>query len=532
MKHLRFIVVSFIFAFILSVASFAETAYDGYIVSFKDKGSAQKALEYTQNQEVCLFSSAEEQALLSINESLDVYKTYDENLVTELDSMGLVEYCEPDYICELFDYDFASEEGFSKQWSHEITGIEYAWNLGIYGNNVNVAVIDTGILDNHEDFTQANILDGYNFSSDDTTDTNDTNGHGTSVSGVIASAVNQKGCVGVAHRANIIPIRITSSGAGITISSIAKALEDAVQIYGADVINLSLGYVGNKSEASAHLKSTIETLQAQSGVIVVAAAGNIKRKTANVTADSTKDEINAQYSSSNFDENGNVLYAYPASFDCVISVANLSKNTSDGSYTYSGTSRYNDKVTICAPGSNIYTPYKNSDSSYITISGTSFACPYISGVAALAKSVNQNITPKEFESLLTQTANKSVLGPAEQRNDHYGYGIVDVQALIKAIISEKSKGGFISPVDRTENGNITVKIHNSSSEETDISLFAETFSPTVTRPLGFFWVSKKLAAGEIKEIDITSLSDPATALIRCYLFESLLFKPIYIPVSE
>ena len=107
-----------------------------------------------------------------------------------------------------------------------------------------------------------------------------------------------------------------------------------------------------------------------------------------------------------------------------------------------------------------------------------------------------------------------------------------METLIKAIISEKSKGGFISPVDRTENGNITVKIHNSSSEETDISLFAETFSPTVTRPLGFFWVSKKLAAGEIKEIDITSLSDSATALIRCYLFESLLFKPIYIPVSE
>ena len=103
-------------------------------------------------------------------------------------------------------------------------------------------------------------------------------------------------------------------------------------------------------------------------------------------------------------------YAYPASFDCVISVANLLKNTSDGSYTYSGTSRYNDKVTICAPGSNIYTPYKNSASSYITISGTSFACPYISGVAALAKSIDPDITQEEFESLLIQTSNKNYKG--------------------------------------------------------------------------------------------------------------------------
>lgn len=532
MKHLRFIVVSFIITFILSVAVFSATAYDGYIVCFKDKGCADKALEYMESQEVYLFSSSEEQALQSINESLDVYKTYDENLITELDSMGLVEYSEPDYICELFDYDFASEEGFSKQWAHEITGIEYAWNLGIYGNNVNVAVIDTGILENHEDFTKANILDGYNFSSDDTTDTNDNNGHGTPICGVIASAVNQKGCVGVAHRANIIPIKITNNGKDITVSLITQALMDAVQIYGADVVNLSLGYVGNTSAASAHLENTIKALQSQTNVIVVAAAGNISRKTANVTADSTKDERESQYNISNFDENGNALYAYPASFDCVISVSSLSKNTVDGSYTYASTSRYNDKVTICAPGNSIYAPYKNSTSSYITISGTSFSCPYISGVAALAKSVDPDITQQEFESLLIQTANKSVFDGAEERNDHYGYGIVDVEALIKAIISKNSKGGFISPVDRTEYGNITVKIYNFSSEEKNISLLAETFNPTGTRPLGFFSKFQKLAAGQTKEINITSLSDSDVAPIRCYLFESLLFKPLYIPVSE
>lgn len=531
MKYSRFIIVSFIMIFILSTVVLATSAYDGYIVCFKDKNSTSRALEYTERQ-VSLFSLSEEQSLQSINESLDIYKTYDESLIAEFEQMGLVKFSEPDYICELFDYDYAAEPRYSQQWAHEITGIQYAWDLGIYGNDVTVAVIDSGILKNHQDFTQTNMLDGYNYSTTDTTDTTDNYGHGTSVAGVIASAVNQKGTVGVAHRANIVPIKITDNGKGITVSRITQAIMDAVQVFHADVINLSLGYIGNENSASLQLETTIKFLQDHTGVIVVAAAGNIRQTTANVTAGSTKEQIDAQYNISNYDENGNVIYAYPASFDCVISVANLAKNTSDGTYTYASTSRYNDKVTISAPGNSIYAPYKNSTSSYATLSGTSFSCPYISGVAALAKSVDPDITQQEFETLLIQTANKSVLDESEQRNDHYGYGIVNIEALIKALINKNTKGGFISPVDRTEDGNITVKIHNNTSEEKTVVLLAKTFSSASSKALGLLPIPVKLAAGQTKELSIKALQNSAAAPIKCFLFESSLFKPLYIPVSE
>ena len=102
----------------------------------------------------------------------------------ELETMlpdGVVEFYEPNYEVELFT-DFTSSQT-GEQWNLDNIKASAAWNIGCYGNDVKVAVIDSGMY-NHSDLS-ANLLSGYNYLTN-STDTTDNIGHGTFVSGIFA----------------------------------------------------------------------------------------------------------------------------------------------------------------------------------------------------------------------------------------------------------------------------------------------------------------------------------------------------------
>lgn len=200
----------------------------------------------------------------------------------------------------------------------------------------------------------------------------------------------------------------------------------------------------------------------------------------------------------------------PASYDGVISVANLAQ-TATG-YAVSSSSRHNDKVTIAAPGASILTTAVGGG--YASVSGTSFSAPYVAAVAALAKSADKSLTPAHFEELLIQTADKSVLNGAE-RDDYFGYGMLNAGALLTTLAREIGSTRFLSPIDCRTDGGITVTVTDFSGTGGTDTLIGGLFSGK--RPLRFQVLAKVLEAGASAEYDLADLA--GDGILRCYLLD-------------
>lgn len=469
-SRLHLLVLSVLSMLMLCLSVGAEDAFDGYIVRFKDEQSAAKALALMEASPMLYSEDEEPDNCTPIYEKCAMYKTDSAEWVALFEELGLVNYSEPDYYAELYDYAYDAEPEFSKQWAHTLTGVRAVWELGIYGNDVKVAVIDSGVDVTHPDLKD-NLLPGQNYvaAADGTVDPNDLTdsaGHGTGVAGVIAAAVNGEGLVGVAHRAKIVPLRVAGTKT-FSNSKIAAAVFDAVFTYDVDVINLSLGYKTATDDASLAVREAIDAA-VERNVIVVAAAGN---------------------SSSD-------AYSYPASYDNVVSVANVAK-TADG-YVYSSSSQYNDQVTIAAPGTSVR--ICKTGGLYVTSSGTSFSSPYVAGVAALAKAIDPELTVAEFMQLLKETSERSKLAEAEVRNDHYGYGLIDAQKLLCTLATQNGNNCFISPID-VRNGSAFVHIGNLTKTNGTYSFTAQSLYSG--RPESTVSALQVLEAGKGFEVDIT-----------------------------
>lgn len=479
--------------FLAFVSVSAENAYDGYIVRFKDSESAKLAAEYVDSL-VSLYSDESDLDITAVAEKYNIYRTDSKELVEYFESEELLEYSEPDLIITLYDsehdYDYNADDRFLSQWSHQTTNIQTAWDYGVYGNDVVIAVIDSGVDLTHPDLA-GKILEGYNY-VDDNTDVTDILGHGTGVAGVICSGANGFGTVGAAHRAKIIPLKVTDEKS-FKSSMLATAVIDIIDKYDVDVINMSFGYMDTTSNPVQHrtLSSAVQ-LAISEGIIVVAAAGN----------------------------NGTDELSYPASFDGVISVANLAK-TSDGTYFPEQRSQHNEKVTVIAPGNNVLTTAVGGTYSYVN--GTSFSSPYVAAVAALAKSVDKDITPQEFRQLIIDTSDKSPLGGAEHSN-YFGYGILDAGALIDTLIRQKNEYAYISPVDRRDDGKMVVKFSNLTDAPVSFSLIAQTSSSG--RALDFGVFSKNLAAGDKADADISVLDGAQFSSVKFFLLNTFTLRPM------
>ena len=120
---------------------------------------------------------------------------------------------------------------------------------------------------------------------------------------------------------------------------------------------------------------------------------------------------------------------------------------------------------LAAGGDDVVSTYK--DGGYYIMYGTSQATPMVSGVAAVALSINPKLTNTEFTKLLTRTAEDLGDGGYDVR---FGYGLVEEAALIEAIM--KNIDYYVSPVNIFD-GEASVLIKNNTGERLDcISLFA------------------------------------------------------------
>lgn len=270
------------------------------------------------------------------------------------------------------------------------------------GASIKVAIIDTGIDYTHPDLS-ANYLLGYDFVNKDW-DPKDDNGHGTHVAGIIAAVddgPNYGGfsVIGVAPQVSLyIAKALDANGVGST-SNLVAAL-DAAARYGVDVVNMSLG----SPFSSKTLQSACDRAY-RAGVLLVAAAGN---------------------------EALPILDA-PARYSSVVSVGAI--NAANQRATFSNYSKY---LELCAPGVDVlstlptYTVTLNGalygyQMNYDYLSGTSMACPHVTGAAALVLAAYPTWTNAQVRQQLVATATD--LG-APGRDNYYGYGLVDAAAAV------------------------------------------------------------------------------------------------------
>lgn len=332
---------------------------------------------------------------------VDVPRGRREEILATLRASGLVEYAEPDFQMRALiePNDFRFYDG--SQWNLKNTGTyggtvgadidaPDAWDLRNSAASVIVAVVDTGIRLTHEDL-RGNLWtnpgeigrdasgrdkatngvdddgDGY---IDDVHGINaitqsgnptDDYGHGTHVAGIIgATGNNSLGITGVAWRVQLMALKALDSTGEGSISDVIECL-DYARAHGAKVVNASWGSYQFSSQA---LRDAIASLR-DAGIIFVAACGN---------------------SAGNNDTNP----LYPASydFDNILSVAASTRTDNIASFSNWGRTT----VDLAAPGSPIFSTWKDSDSDYRFYEGTSMAAPHVTGAVALMWALNPSLS--------------------------------------------------------------------------------------------------------------------------------------------
>ena len=272
--------------------------------------------------------------------------------------------------------------------------------------NASIAILDTGVLKTHPDL---NVYKCFSFVNNPTSGTplntcNDAEGHGTHVAGTAAAKDNDIGVVGKAPGAKIWAMKVLGDDGSGTFSDILEALDYvASHANEIDVVNLSLGGEGTYPPA----ENAITKLVNNKGVVVVVAAGNSDMDANNFTPARTPAAITVSAIS---DTNGKCGGGGPAT------------TFRDPDDSFASYSNYGSVVDIAAPGSEVYSTFKNGN--YATMSGTSMASPNVAGAAALYISMNPSATPDQVDVALKSMGTKvphsgNGLVPCDQKGKGY-----------------------------------------------------------------------------------------------------------------
>ncbi len=221
----------------------------------------------------------------------------------------------------------------------EILGQITPWGVDMIGANlvhpyyqgeeVKIAILDTGIDLNHQDLTVAGDVTFVI----DTTDGDDDNGHGTQVASIAAAVDNNADSIGVAPGAYLYAVKVLDKDGRGDCSDILSGIEWAIA-NGMQVINMSFG-------GALNMPDTIITaldIAWNSGIVIVAGAGN----------------------AGNASGEGDNIWS-PARCDSTIAVGAVDESGVRVSSSSTGPA-----LELVAPGPN-----------------TSWSAPHVSGVAAL-----------------------------------------------------------------------------------------------------------------------------------------------------
>ena len=216
--------------------------------------------------------------------------------------------------------------------------------------------------------------------------------HGTHLASVVTQVAAAAYGDAASEHIQILPVKSIADDAATTyIKDGYKGIRYAIQA-GADIIICSWGVGHISPDEAAILKEA-----ADKGILIIAASGNLPQE----------------------------LEQFPAAYETVLAVGSVER---DGTKTHK--SNYGQFVDIAAPGSDIYGASVESDESYDTHSGTSFATAMVAAAAALVQQQHPKLGAIEVEACLLSSARPIALSRKEL-SAKLGAGALDVDAALR-----------------------------------------------------------------------------------------------------
>jgi len=415
----------------MALDDLSDDEYDGFIYSLKDDTSRAEIRDM-ESEISTLSGDAEVEEVVS-NE---IYTADSLETISEVAAADMIDHVVPDYINRLDSHSSTPNDKYYNDCPiTNSSGVVYknlpyknvlsamnvqrVWERGFFGSNdVTVAILDSGVNENHEELvgkvkenlvvTKSSVTK-YKITKEDQNDNQSF--HASFASGIVCAENNNgKGISGAMPSVNIVSMKIffkdSTGKLGAKDSDIISAIKLATE-KNVDVINMSFGKTYINDDVEDACKAAVAK-----GLILVASSGNNSKPGETKTA------------------------TYPAAYNCVIGVGSVDADSlkrSDFS---------NVDVDVVAPGrsdsSTGYAGLSNSDEEkYVLGKGTSFSGPQVAALAAMAKSIDKDITASEFMSILYGTAVD--LGDAG-KDAEYGYGLVDFEAVLNELVGEDGRG--------------------------------------------------------------------------------------------
>jgi len=266
----------------------------------------------------------------------------------------------------------------AQQWNMEVLNMSSYYKLfenRSYRPNkmASLFILDSGVNPKHEDI-------GVNFqrhtSPDASANESDGNGHGTHCAGVAAALTNNgKGIASMSPGAQwvtVSSVKVMNNFGFGTQARIVEGIIEAVDA-GADVISMSLG--GRSSQIKEESYDAAFEYAKQRNVIIVTAAGNNAGDAADIT---------------------------PANSKSVITVSAVDRSLNKAQFSNHVSNTNNG---LAAPGTSIVSSWKGGR--YSTLDGTSMAAPHVSGLIAVMRSINPNLTTDQAYKILNDTGTKT-----------------------------------------------------------------------------------------------------------------------------
>ncbi|QTD98358.1 S8 family serine peptidase [Streptomyces cyanogenus] len=350
---------------------------------------------------------------------------------------------------------FTRTSGIGKVWldgrvradlaaSNAQIGTAAAWDAGLTGKGVTVAVLDTGADLGHPDLadrvsTSRSFVDGEEVA--------DRNGHGTHVTSTVGGSGAASGGTekGVAPGADLAVGKVLSDQGSGSESQIIAGMEWAARDVHAQIVSMSLGST-EPSDGTDPMAQAVNTLSAETGALFVVSAGNTGAPSS---------------------------IGSPGAADAALTVGAV--DSADRAAPFGSTGpRYGDnalKPDLAAPGVDILAARSRlvpGTGSYTSMSGTSMATPQVAGVAALLAEQHPDWTGARLKDALMSTSRQ--LDASAYR---LGAGRVSVPDAVRATVTATGSAdlGFLAwPYEAHQPVIRTVTYSNRSDEPVRLKL--------------------------------------------------------------
>lgn len=319
------------------------------------------------------------------------------------------------------------------------------WDMGIEGEGITVAVIDSGIA-KVADFnvkvkggSPSRILRQMSFSPNSTT-VNDVYGHGTHVAGIIGGNGKISGgdFMGVAPKVNLVSLKISDEQGmayeSDTVAAMQWVLENK-ETFNIRVVNLSVNSTMEQSYHASPMNAAAEILWFN-GIVVVTSAGNTE-------VGSALDSINTAPANDPFliTVGASDEVQTPDYGDDAVAVYSANGTTMNGFVKPDIVAPGQDIISLLSPDSSWYYehPFRVLASGYyFRLSGTSMAAPMVTGAVALLLQDEPDLTPDQVKYRLMYTGH-----PIDGSNgDSNTYAYMDVLEAVTGTTTGSSNTGI------------------------------------------------------------------------------------------